>query len=139
MKTYLIDGVYYGTQADAKAACKASGIKFDADFHEEDVPTGKDGLLAYLNRLSGQNAKHTTPPVDDLMDEPLAGDPVTYAERPTSAGLQKLANGADADVIVEYLGNADHPTLARVTEASIFRMRELLKEAEGPSTDDLMG
>ena len=42
MKLYFAAGVYVGTQADAK--------RLDKDFATVEVPTDKDGLMAFLNR-----------------------------------------------------------------------------------------
>lgn len=52
MKLYLIEGVYYGTQAEAKTAAKELGGKFDAEGAQVEVPTDKQGLIDYLNELS---------------------------------------------------------------------------------------
>ena len=49
MNLYLIQGRYVGTQADARAAAKEAGIRFDPEQHSEEVPTDKAGLIAYLN------------------------------------------------------------------------------------------
>lgn len=52
MKLYAILGRYYGTQAEAKAAAKEGDVKFDPAQDTVDVPTDKEGLIGYLNRLS---------------------------------------------------------------------------------------
>lgn len=44
MKLYLANGQYVGTQAEAK--------KIDREFEEVNVPTDKDGLIAYLNTVA---------------------------------------------------------------------------------------
>jgi len=44
MKLYLANGTYVGTQADAKAITK--------NFDLVEVPTDKEGLIAYLNRIT---------------------------------------------------------------------------------------
>lgn len=41
MKLYLANGLYVGTQAEAK--------KLDRDFTQVEVPTDKEGLINYLN------------------------------------------------------------------------------------------
>lgn len=42
MKLYLANGIYVGTQAEAK--------KLDKNFTPVEVPTDKEGLIAYLNQ-----------------------------------------------------------------------------------------
>lgn len=51
MDLYLIGSTYVGTQADARAAAKIQGIRFNVAEHSIRVPTDKAGLLAYLNDL----------------------------------------------------------------------------------------
>lgn len=40
-----------GTQAEAKALARDAGVRFDAEADTIDVPTDKEGLIGYLNRL----------------------------------------------------------------------------------------
>jgi len=57
MRLYHAAGVYVGTQADAK--------RLDKDFTQVEVPTDKDGLMAFLNRakIAPQNAVGAPPVV----------------------------------------------------------------------------
>jgi hypothetical protein len=71
MRLYIcIDGSYAGTQADAKA--KGRG------FTEEEVPTDKAGLIAYLNQLVDE--ARTGGAADAIMDG--EAEPLTTSARP---------------------------------------------------------
>lgn len=63
MKLYILGRKYLGTQADAKAAAKTTGGQFQL----VDVPTDKDGLMAYLNRLM-ENGAAPGPTVQERMN-----------------------------------------------------------------------
>lgn len=68
VKTYVIFGRYYATQAEAKSAAKENGIKFDPETDTVEVPTQKDELIDYLNRLVVAQA----PQEQTLYSEPTA-------------------------------------------------------------------
>lgn len=55
MKLYLVGRKYIGTQAEAKSAAKTTG----GSFEPVDVPTDKEGLIGYLNALSGNSPAPT--------------------------------------------------------------------------------
>lgn len=85
MKLYAILGRYYGTQAEAKAAAKEGDVKFDAEQDTVEVPTDKEGLIGYLNRLSSAIERDPIdefetvverhdPPVEVIRDNPLQFD-----------------------------------------------------------------
>lgn len=78
MKLYSIFGRYYGTQAEAKAAAKESGVRFDPEQNTVEVPTDKEGLIQYLNQLVEAR--------DDAFDAVTGGDqftPVVERQDPT--------------------------------------------------------
>ena len=72
MKLYIANGTYVGTQAEAK--------KLDRDYEPVEVPTDKEGLIAYLNV-----SKFVTQPepfaktevirTDSLLDDIIGSDP----------------------------------------------------------------
>ncbi len=71
MKLYIANGTYVGTQADAKA--------IDKKFVEEEVPTDKAGLIAYLNR----NFAHANVDFDQFETVVERNDP-TIGEQATA-------------------------------------------------------
>jgi hypothetical protein len=50
MKLYIANGVYFGTQAEAKAETKS--------FEQVEVPTDKAGLIGYLNEVTRFDLGH---------------------------------------------------------------------------------
>lgn len=70
MKLYLAAGHYTGTQADAR--------KLDRGFIHVEVPTDKEGLIAYLNGLAGEAPQSpppaAPPPATDRSHHPLTFD-----------------------------------------------------------------
>lgn len=135
MKLYLIDGTYCGTQAEAKAEAKRVGIKFDATTHEANVPTDKEGLIAYLNGLS-RGVYGATPltvptlpellgdiapmhhPIEMLPVHSLASDP---RETPMA---ERVAHNINVE---EEIGRADYPTAVRLTLHATSRLQEHLE------------
>lgn len=89
MKTYVIFGRYYGTQAEAKAAAKANDVKFNPEDDTVEVPTDKDGLIDYLNKLASQiagplneNAVEEYTTVVERQDPPVAESaPLVFEEQ----------------------------------------------------------
>lgn len=65
MKLYIAAGQYVGTQAEAKA--------IDKGFENVEVPTDKEGLLAYLNMLGQElaEARDEYTPVVTRSDPPV--------------------------------------------------------------------
>lgn len=51
MKLYYIMGTFLGTQAEARAAAREHDVKFVPEQDTVEVPTDKEGLIDYLNRL----------------------------------------------------------------------------------------
>lgn len=52
MKLYYIMGRFLGTQAEARTEAKEQGVKFVPEQDTVEVPTDKEGLINYLNRMS---------------------------------------------------------------------------------------
>lgn len=78
MKLYIAAGVYVGTQAEAK--------KLDRDFTPVEVPTDKEGLIAYLNDNFPEDPKVCEIPSvgeDDISD--LLGDDAPALVPPPTA------------------------------------------------------
>jgi hypothetical protein len=127
MKTYLIAGRYCGTQAEAREAAKAAGIRFDADQHTEEVPTDKDGLIAYLNVAADAN-DFAGEGLINVNDAPISA-PDDRTCRPTAEGARLLAQGQDMDAVVDFIGQADAFTLPPIFEAAVNRARQLVTGA----------
>lgn len=53
MKLYIANGIYVGTQAEAK--------RLDKAFEQVEVPTDKEGLIAYLNSLIDARSDQCAP------------------------------------------------------------------------------
>ena len=115
MRLYRIGAVWRGTQADAKAEAKRSGL----EWVEIDVPTDKPGLLAWLNRGSGSEPVPPTPATEAVIQrltphslEIMRGD--TRAERDLAA---MDAPGADVERIVETILGSRGYALGRFAKA----------------------
>lgn len=102
MDLYRIAGKYHGTQAEARAAAKAAGLRFDPAKHSEKVPTDKAGLIAYLNEHLSAPAPASAP------QRSAAVTPLATAER-TLPALRP--NGA-----IALLASMDDPDVDRVAE-----------------------
>lgn len=88
MKLYLAAGQYVGTQADAR--------KLDKAFTPVEVPTAKDGLIAYLNahRLAVFNEKGSSDSVVlEIKAEPrsTAGDTLDRMDRQAAKNALEAA------------------------------------------------
>lgn len=124
MKLYLIDGLYYGTQAEAKPAAALAGIKNSqiGDF-EEDVPTDKTGLIAYLNHLT--EARRAVDalfgPVEQT--ERLPAPPIPAAPAPTQA-IERATHSIGVE---EEIARADYPNAVRLALHATSRVGEHLK------------
>lgn len=91
MKMYVIFGRYYGTQAEARSAAKENGVKFAPEQDTVEVPTDKEGLIAYLNRLASQiphelNAHDEFTTVVERQDPPVEA-PRGWSVAETSLGF----------------------------------------------------
>lgn len=113
MKLYIANGLYVGTQAEAKAITK--------DYSQVEVPTDKPGLIEYLNSTQIDADKHQDladeftnvyerqdPPVDN--DPFVIGDTVdldTLFDRAPISHRLRLAVGAidAADAAIRTLDN----------------------------------
>lgn len=105
MKLYLAAGTYVGTQADAR--------KLDRDFQPVDVPTDKEGLIAYLNRITEKTEWLKAPQVEEgVMDPPET--PYTHrvqTELPAT-NLRPEPISTETDAIVEHI--LDHASQAQI-------------------------
>lgn len=146
MKLYLAAGKYVGTQADAR--------KLDKSFAQVDVPTDKEGLIAYLNELNRYGHEHKImadigwqEPVDDGSDlvemadantglslgrHPGNAPPPQYQglKAPTEgweSGADRVLSPADADGIVQRIMGATGYELKRYASAvaqAFYRLGE---------------
>jgi len=144
MRLYHAAGVYVGTQADAK--------RLDKDFTQVEVPTDKDGLMAFLNRakIAPQNAVGAPPVVtapltedeaDDICDllglEPEVVkahneimDDLTWAEAPAPMTAARVVSQIDTpgiEQIVEVIATSKGQSLRRFAGAVAVRFAELGK------------
>lgn len=145
MKLYLSpDGVWTGTQADAKAHARAA----NTTWKECEVPVDKAGLMAFLNHHRvgaaapvassapppqpeavqvGGIVKHETPAVVTRLDAPTA--PVA----PWLAAWQKAmrANGDRNDLILaleETILTAPLATATRLAGIAMSRIEDFVRE-----------
>jgi len=118
MKLYRASGIYVGTQADAK--------RLDKGFAPVEVPTDKDGLIAFLNALRGsQRASASAPPPIAGLDliAPVAcasGTAQNNAVKPLSAyesSADRVMTPADTDGIVQRIMGATGYELKRYASA----------------------
>lgn len=107
MKLYIAAGVYVGTQAEAK--------KLDRDFTPVEVPTDKEGLIAYLNEVASAKAvaEYSAPPSDDDISD-LLGDDEPAVEEILSAKVVTTAPVIDTYTIVDWLLDTATPTQVEV-------------------------
>lgn len=134
MRLYYALGVYVGTQADAK--------RLDKDFTQVEVPTDKDGLMAFLNRakIAPANAVGAPPVItapepeveveveDDIADllgeEPVA--PPRAVDMSASGTLSRMDNpDIRVDDVVEAIGKSKMHALKRFAGAVAMRFQEL--------------
>lgn len=120
MRLYVTrNGSWAGTQADAKALAASER----SVWREEEVPTSKAELLAFLNRLhvgrEGTGEAPQAPP--EVVEAPKA--PVAPAA-PSAA--DRVAEECD---IEEAIGRADLPRTIRLAEHVHWRLKEHLEEA----------
>jgi hypothetical protein len=127
MKTYVIFGRYYGSQAEAKAAAKANDVKFDPETDTVEVPTDKDGLIAYLNRLAARIDQMVEDTVDEFatvverQDPPVERIPAPKIETSialdeafaaTSLGHQLTLAGIALENAFQRIGRENQPAKA---------------------------
>jgi hypothetical protein len=139
MKFYLAAGRLVGTQAEAKER--------DKQFVTHEIPTDKDGLMAYVNNLLEQIDRHAnlakaeainTPPI--TVEKPEGGGTgtgVVIETPPPAAGkppldegeakrrLTLMLQGMQTEAIEEKILAARPPVLARYLSCAISRFGEL--------------
>lgn len=108
MRLYLAKGQYVGTQADAR--------KIDKSFEQVEVPTDKEGLIAYLNGWCNVGV-HDPLVIQSVLEEP--------AGAPAAAVFDKIMSSID---IEEQIASADFPTALRLAEHATSRVGECLRE-----------
>lgn len=136
MKLYHTDdGVWHGTQADAKRHARAN----DTDWEERNVPTDKPGLIEYLNDIN------LPPPVTATQLVPVYGEPVDELhlaeqraieqargivdQRPAQA-VEKIQRDWDAGDIVDFILNRATVAQCENVFASLgTRFKEQVNEA----------
>lgn len=109
MKLYHIFNRYYGTQAEARAGAKENDVKFVPEDDTVEVPTDKEGLIGYLNKLSSTmrcgggifddpvEADQFTTVVerqDPPVDQPERADPLAFDDAWESMPLARKAHFA---------------------------------------------
>lgn len=136
MRLYYAAGVYVGTQADAK--------RLDKDFTPVEVPTDKDGLMAFLNRghikaLAGvaePSPTITAPAEDDIGD--LLGEelppqkpmpPIFTDQRPAmdAGSVLSRMDTPGIEQMVEAIAVSKGASLRRFAGAVAMRFSELAK------------
>lgn len=125
MNLYLANGIYFGTQADAR--------KVDRSFAPVDVPTDKAGLIAYLNDISVA----AKPPASAPESSVVAPPPVAAA-RPLSAAnviakmdaFQAVPDSQKLTVLEEAIQNANGFQLASLIGNVMSRLEELRRDAK---------
>lgn len=133
MKLYLANGQYVGTQSEAR--------KIDKGFEQVEVPTDKEGLIAYLNGWCnthlGWAIVEDSRSVADIETAPfempegyvvhnLANDP---RETPAEEALRGQGfNPVRSINIEEEIASADFPTALRLAEHATARVGEHLRE-----------
>lgn len=127
-------GRWFGTQADARAACLDEACPSDA-WVEVDVPTDKPGLLDWLHLNCGPatvEAFRAERELDKLRErEAAAIERITPSAPPPIQPPSRPAASAALDLTAaeEFIQAADHRQLASIMENAILRMRELGREA----------
>ncbi len=130
MKFYMAAGRLVGTQAEAK--------DLDRNFEQHDVPTDKDGLMAYVNDLleridqasgGAQPEGAVVTPELEPASAPELAPPPPRAPQPDEADTRrKLAlalRGMEADAVEEKILEAKGPVFGRFMSAAIGRLGEL--------------
>lgn len=109
MKLYFAAGTYVGTQTEAKAMAKRKG----GDWRLVEVPTDKDGLLAFLNVMDSTAELATA-----LRGLPAANAAPIVRAMDATAILSRSDNpGTDVDAIIETIGKAKGYALKRYAGA----------------------
>jgi len=141
MRLYHAAGVYVGTQADAK--------RLDKDFTQVEVPTDKDGLMAFLNRakIAPQNAVGAPPVVtapgktfeyegqlgvedaDDISDL-LGGEP-THQPATIRTGLPSEAFQPAPTTAERVVSQIDTPGIEQIVEVIATSKGQSLRRFAG--------
>lgn len=127
MKYYLAGDQLVATQAEAKASGKPFAL--------HDVPTDKDGLMAYVNKLRAENAELKSGyrggvPVGD--EPPPAPAPPAAPAIDIAAIKRQLveqAKSLQGDAVEAKILAAAAPQLGRFLSAAICRLGELGRPA----------
>lgn len=133
MKLYIANGVYVGTQAEARKADKL--------FTQVEVPTDKDGLIAYLNAHQVDRDVHHQQVADgpfaqepddiaDLLGEPEP-EPVAPPPPPrpalTAGNIVSAIDTPGIEQMIEVIATSKGQSLRRFAGAVAVRFAELAK------------
>lgn len=134
MKLYIVNGTYLGTQAEAKAMKRELGLgAFVPEMHQVEVPTDKEGLIAYLNKVAAPE------PLRYGAFDKTTGEPQERKVITTPAEEQSFAAKAIAkmdnyqpkplaqDDLVEAILEADSFQLSNLIGACVERLDRLRK------------
>lgn len=125
MRLYRIGALWRGTEADAKAAARETGVGCE----KIEVPTDKPGLLAFLNQLSATEREVAATQVRTEPAKPRPGS-CPVCDRTEKAAAQ-VAESQDLQAITDFILDRATPTQIEQLFASLgARFHELRKAAE---------